>query len=125
MLQGSLSEPASRALQLLVSLFGMFTVLNDLGDFLEDRFITGPMAAQLREEYYAVRAHANPWLCQCVMPHCWDLCIERPPDKFAQEPHRHSGTVTTGHVTSTGPFVGWRAARHGQAMYLQPQPVVH
>ncbi|KAK9805355.1 hypothetical protein WJX73_005736 [Symbiochloris irregularis] len=58
--EGSVSGPASRALQLLVSLFGMFTVLSDLGDFLEDRYITGPMAAQLREEYYAVMQEVRP-----------------------------------------------------------------
>ena len=66
MLQGLVSEPASRALQLLVSLFGMFTVLGDMGDFLEDRYITGPMAAQLREEYYAVMI----FLCIPLKPTC-------------------------------------------------------
>ena len=73
--QGSVSEPASRALQLLVALFGMFTVLSDLGDFLEDRYITGPMAAHLREEYYAVKTRLRafphefctaPVLCLCI-----------------------------------------------------------
>ena len=51
-LQDSLSGPTQTVLLRLVSLFGMFTVLRDLGDFLEDGYLAGPMAAGLRGEFY-------------------------------------------------------------------------
>ena len=53
-LQGTLSCPTMEVLSRLVSLFGMSTLLKDLGDFVEDGYLTGPMAGVLREEYYQV-----------------------------------------------------------------------
>lgn len=52
--QHEVSSPTVAALSRLVSLFGMFTVLRDVGEFLEDGYITGPMGAALREELYKV-----------------------------------------------------------------------
>ena len=54
-LQAALSAPALAAVSRLMSLFGMFTVLRDLGDFLEGGYMTGAMAASLREEFYQAR----------------------------------------------------------------------
>lgn len=54
------SSPTVAALSRLVSLFGMFTVLRDVGEFLEDGYITGPMGAALREELYKVMQELRP-----------------------------------------------------------------
>lgn len=40
----------------------MFTLLRDMTDFLEDQYVTGPMATQLREELYKVLIHSHPFI---------------------------------------------------------------
>ena len=58
----------------LVSLFGMFTVLRDLGDFLEDGYLTGAMAAALREELYKVPlCHHQSFSMHATQPDVADM----------------------------------------------------
>ena len=49
-----MSKQTAAALGRLLTLFGTRTLVQDLGDFLEDGFLSGPQAAALRSMQYTV-----------------------------------------------------------------------
>lgn len=60
----TLSPAALAALQRLLALFGVHMLLADLGDFLEDGYLSGAQAGALRDLQYTVRLCC--WLLHCI-----------------------------------------------------------
>ena len=56
-----MSRQTAAALHNLVTLFGTFTLIQDLGDYMEDGFLSGSQAADLRSMQYTVSPPLHPW----------------------------------------------------------------
>ena len=65
----TLKPPALAALRKLLALFGVTMLASDLGDFLEDGFLSGKQAAALRTLQYQV---GSLWLASGGTVHAFD-----------------------------------------------------
>ena len=54
-----LSQASQRALQKMVSLFGLTQLVKDLGDFLEDDYASNQQASLVRQQQYAVSTNSG------------------------------------------------------------------
>ena len=52
--KSGLSQASQRALQKMVSLFGLTQLVKDLGDLLEDDYASNQQASLIRQQQYAV-----------------------------------------------------------------------
>ena len=75
-----MSQQTAAALGNLLTLFGTFTLVQDLGDYLEDGFLSGSQAAALRTMQYMVGLSLRPVpaLLRCVMPLGGAACLQSP-----------------------------------------------